>query len=296
MLTRLISFIFIMLLLPGVPVLASENDPVIARAGDFILKMSDLDRLISYYGPEKQKYLLENPQQKITLVKRIMEVKIISDVARKEGFDNNTAVKEQMQYMLNDFLSKEYLSMVVMQKVTVSDEDLKQYYALNKNKFLDPAQVKARHILIKFPPKASADEKKKAMEKAKEILERARKGADFGKLAEEYSEDTVSRKKGGDLGFFAKGKMVKPFEKAAFSLKPGEISDIVETNYGYHIIKVDDYKEERTKSYDEVKETIKEQVATEFAKSRAEEFLSAATKNAGMEIFSDKITGRSKDK
>jgi peptidyl-prolyl cis-trans isomerase C len=230
-------------------------------------------------------------QQKIPLIKQLLEAKVVSDIARREGFDKRVDVSEKIQYLMNDYLFKEYLMKVVAKDVIATEEDQKQYYTLYKNKFSFPEQVKARHILLKFSHNMSEEEKKKVKEKAESILERLKKGEDFAELATAYSEDPGSAKKGGDLGYFQKGKMVKPFEEAAFSLKPGQLSGIVETRFGYHIIKVEDYKESGTKTFDEVKDSIKAELQNELAKVKATEFIDKTVKDAGMEIYSDKITG-----
>lgn len=275
---------------------AEESDPVLGKAGDYVIRKSDLDRLVTYYPPQKQKFLQENPQQKITLIKRMLEVMVISDIARKQDFTERLEVKEQLRFMTNDFISREYLTKVVMEDVNVTDDDIRHHYDINKEKFSLPEQVSARHILIRVSSDAPEAEKKAAKDKAEEILHKLKEGEDFAKLAEEFSDDPGSKTKGGDLGFFSKGKMVKAFEDAAFSMKPGEMSGIVETNFGYHIIKVEDYKEGRTRPIKEVKEQIREQLKNNFAKSKAEEFITSAAKEAGMEIYTDKIMGQAPEK
>ena len=136
----------------------------------------------------------------------------------------------------------------------VTDKEAENYYNKNKDEFF---KVRASHILIKNTDdegnKVSDTQKKKNKEKAQDILKQAKEGVDFAQLAKEYSEDSSSEN-GGDLDFFGKGQMVEPFENAAFSLKNGEIySDVVETDYGYHIIKKTDEK------YEDF-ETIKEEL------------------------------------
>lgn len=142
-------------------------------------------------------------------------------------------------------------------QVKVADLEIKDYYEYNIGSFMDPKQVKARHILFKLGEDASEDEEKKIRDKAKAVLEEARQGKDFAALARKYSEGPT-KAKGGDLGYFSAGKMVKPFEDAAFKLKKGEISDPVRTRFGYHLIKVEDIKEERTKPLEEVRQKIVE--------------------------------------
>lgn len=139
--------------------------------------------------------------------------------------------------------------------VILEEDDLKAYYEDNMDMFTQEEQVKASHILFKTAEGASPEEVKKIEEKAASVLERAKKGEDFAALATEFSDDS-SKSKGGDLGYFTKGRMVKEFEDAAFNLKPGEISDLVKSTYGFHIIKVEDKKERSVKTYDEAKAQI----------------------------------------
>lgn len=157
-------------------------------------------------------------------------------------------------------------------KIDISENDIKSYYEANKDsQFKEKEQVRARHILIKLPTGASEEERKKLRQKAEKILKEAKSGADFAELAKKYSEDEGTKDKGGDLGYFTKGRMVPEFERAAFSLKPGEISDIVETQYGFHIIKVEDKKPERVKSLDEVRDEIERKLRKEAAVALARE-------------------------
>jgi peptidyl-prolyl cis-trans isomerase D len=141
-------------------------------------------------------------------------------------------------------------------EVLVSDEDIKDYYEENINTFREEKQVKARHILFKLEENATEEEEEKVKQRALSVLEKARGGEDFAELAKEYSEGPT-REKGGDLGYFSSGQMVKPFEEAAFGMKKDQISDLVRTRFGYHIIKVEDIKEGGTKSLSEVQGQIK---------------------------------------
>ncbi|MBN1906552.1 MAG: SurA N-terminal domain-containing protein [Deltaproteobacteria bacterium] len=140
-------------------------------------------------------------------------------------------------------------------EVTLEEEDLSAYYEDNLDMFTQEKQVKASHILFKTAPEATDEEVKKIEEKAASVLERAKKGEDFAALATEFSEDTT-KSKGGDLGYFTQGRMVKEFEDAAFALEPGQISELVKTDYGYHIIKVEDKKERSVKTYEEAKAQV----------------------------------------
>ena len=140
-------------------------------------------------------------------------------------------------------------------KVVIKDQQMNDYYEDYIENFKQKKQVKARHILFKLARDASKEEEKKVREKASPVLEKARKGEDFIALAKEYSEGPTA-KEGGDLGYFSQGQMVKPFEEVAFKMKKGEISDLVRTDFGFHIIFLDDIKEARTKSLEEVRQVI----------------------------------------
>jgi peptidyl-prolyl cis-trans isomerase C len=120
----------------------------------------------------------------------------------------------------------------------LSDSEIRAYYESHSAEFDAPERLEASHILVAVAAKADAATRARLHAKAKAILERARKGADFAQLARESSDDPGSAKGGGRLPAFGRGKMVKPFEEAAFALKPGETSGLVETPYGYHIIKL----------------------------------------------------------
>jgi peptidyl-prolyl cis-trans isomerase C len=153
--------------------------------------------------------------------------------------------------IINNLVSKE-----IVPKITVTEEETKKFYDENKeNLFKRPEQVRASHILCKVDPKATKAEKEKAKEKAEKLLKEIKGGKDFAELARANS-DCPSKEKGGDLDFFGQGQMVPEFEKAAFALKPGEVSDVVETQFGYHIIKVTEKKAAGTTGFDEVKEQI----------------------------------------
>ena len=134
---------------------------------------------------------------------------------------------------------------------TPSDENLKYFYEDHKEDYFLPASVRARHILIR-----GGKDKEQSRKKALGLLERLRAGEKFSTLAKKFSEDPGSAKKGGDLGYFTNGTMVKPFEDAAFSMAPGEVSSLVESVYGFHIIKVEDNKESSYRPLDDVKKDL----------------------------------------
>ena len=173
--------------------------------------------------------------------------------AQGQSFDQ---VKEQMK---KGMAYEKLLSAQFEDKVTVTEEDAKKFYSENSKMFTKDEKVKASHILIRTAsddPNADPNEvKAKAKATAGFVLKQIQDGADFATLAKEHST-CPSSAKGGDLGFFGKGQMVPPFEKAAYNLEVGQVSEIVETRFGYHIIKTTDRQESKITTFEEAKEDI----------------------------------------
>ena len=151
------------------------------------------------------------------------------------------------------------------EKAAIPDEDLEAFYRQNFSRYSIPEQRRARHILIKTTEDDSADVLSEKRNRAEQVLELARSGEDFAELAKQYSEGPTGPR-GGDLGAFARGRMVKPFDDAVFSLNEGQISDIVQTQFGFHIIKLEKIEPAHTRTLDEVRGEIAAQI--EAQKSR----------------------------
>jgi len=151
---------------------------------------------------------------------------------------------------------------------TPSDEAIAQYYQNNTSRYSVPERRQARHILIKTAATASAEEKAANRKKVEEIAAKIRAGEDFAALAKQFSEDSTASQ-GGDLGLFGRGQMVKPFEDATFAMKEGQVSDIVETPFGLHLIKLEKIEGGKVKGLDEVKKTIADQLTAEASKVKA---------------------------
>ena len=168
--------------------------------------------------------------------------------------------------------------------ISLSDSETKEYYDKNPEQFKLPEQVKASHILIKVDRAAEEPVKKAAMEEMVKIQKRINNGEDFAALAREYSQ-CPSSEKGGDLGFFGRGQMVPPFEKAAFALKPGEVSGIVETEFGYHIIKVTDKRDSMAITYEDVKDKLKNYLKKRKEREEVGKYVAGLRATANVEIF-----------
>jgi peptidyl-prolyl cis-trans isomerase C len=166
----------------------------------------------------------------------------------------------------------------------MTEAEVKNVYDENPEDFKQKAQVHARHILIKVAADADEAAKAEARKKIEAVEEKAKKGTDFAELAKTHSEGP-SNVRGGDLGFFGRGQMVKPFEEAAFGLEPGKISDVVETRFGYHLIKVEERKKERTLSFDEVKPQLMEKLKRGKLEQEMRTYLLALREKAKIETF-----------
>ena len=158
-------------------------------------------------------------------------------------------------------------------KITVSDADSKTFFDQNRARFRQEDSVHASHILIRTPEQADAAAKAKAKAQADDVLAQLKKGADFAGLAKKVSQDPGSAPNGGDLGFFSKGRMVPAFEEAAFGLKPGQTSGVVETPFGFHIIRVSEAKAGRDLEYAEVKAQIDDYLKQQIRDQKSQEFV-----------------------
>jgi parvulin-like peptidyl-prolyl isomerase len=185
-----------------------------------------------------------------------------------EGYTEDS-YREHLQRMI---AAKKYLDDIRIEAVQVSDAELERYYRDNEYRLTLPEEVRVRHILLSWKPLGKPDDRKALFEQIEAILEKARAGEDFAQLAAEYSDDS-SRLHGGDVGFFRRGQMVSPFEAAAFALQqPGDISDIVETNYGLHIIRLEERKPAHLVPLDEIREKLRAHISEEkVAKAETEE-------------------------
>jgi peptidyl-prolyl cis-trans isomerase C len=190
-------------------------------------------------------------------------------------------IKEQIAQKM---AIRAWLDQEVIPGVQVSDEEAKTFYEQNPPYFTQPEQVHARHILIKVEEGATPEAKQEARKKIEGLKKRIDAGEDFAALAQEYS-DCPSKENGGDLGYFAKGKMVRPFAEKAFDMKTNEISDPVETNFGYHLIQVLGRREGKTVAFDEAKEKIKQNLRNEHIQEKVETQLAALRKSATIKTF-----------
>jgi peptidyl-prolyl cis-trans isomerase C len=220
----------------------------------------------------------ENLQQAIS---RFPNKEAFESVLKRENITEDE-LKSEIRYGLaiQTYVEDRYVS-----KTSVSDDELKTYYDANPALFKHPEMVKASHILIRNNDQADEAKKIEARKKIDDIAQKITAGGDFAELAKTYSE-CPSSSNGGDLGLFRRGQMVQAFEDVAFSMNPGEISPVVETQFGFHIIKVTEKQPEGTYPFDQVKPQIQDVLTREKVQKLLETDIESLKSKADIETFS----------
>jgi peptidyl-prolyl cis-trans isomerase C len=216
-------------------VLAEVNGAKITT-GDFNREVKNL--------PEYLRAMADTPQGRREMLDTMVIRELILQKASKDGLDKGPELEEKLQELKKRLIVESFLKKKVETDAKISDADLKKFYDQHIDKFKTGEQIRASHILVKNE------------QTAKELLAQIRKGASFEELARKNSVDS-SAAKGGDLGWFNKGAMVPVFEKAALALKEGQVSDVVKSDFGFHIIKLTGKRPAGTRPFEEVKDQIK---------------------------------------
>jgi parvulin-like peptidyl-prolyl isomerase len=274
--------------------------------------------------PEGGEYLTDEDMEEleINIIDSLLVVKLLDQYA---GDNNVTVTQEEIDLQMDSiiasyesesafeadlkeknvdrkFLEKEIKNQILRNKiyaeatmeVIVTDDQVKQYYDDNLDtQFINPERIRVSHILSIFPwvEDESIEEneqgKKEARDKIEFVQEQLENGAEFGDMAREYSDDTNTSTDGGDLGFITEGQMVEEFEKAAFALEINEVSDIVETEFGYHLIKVFDREEEGIQAFEDVEDDISTYIAELNKLEKWEEFIMGLIEDAEVAYLTD---------
>ena len=241
------SLLLVAAFIACVPFTASADDVVVAQINGVDIKQSDLDFAASEVGAQLANFPPEDRRR--MLLQFVIENELMAEAAVKAGLDSGQSFEDRLKYHRRRTLRDAYFDKSV--RNAVPDEEAKKIYEAKVAGMKPEEEIHARHILVATEAEA------------KEVQERLKKGEDFATVAKEKSKDANSE--GGDLGFFTRGTMLKPFEDAAFALEVGQISDPVQTQFGWHIIKVEEKRDQPLPSFDQVKEAIMAQLVQQKA-------------------------------
>ena len=253
----------------GGVVLAEVNGATITDA-DFYKEQENL--------PPYLKPMTETPEGKKEMLDTMVVRELIMQQAQKDGIDKSPAVAAKLEDLKKRVIVEAFLKKKVEESANVSDADLQAFYKKNEDKFKTGDQIRASHILVKTEPEA------------KQVEKELKGGANFEELAKKHSIDGAAAK-GGDLGWFGKGSMLPDFEKVAFALKEGSTSGIVQTKFGYHIIKATGKRPAGARSFEEVKDQIKAAIAPEKQQETFKKLKEDLKKDAKLSIKEDALKG-----
>jgi len=276
---------------PELARLASEPDPAKRTKYRQQIMKNAMDSLIS-------EHLLDAQLKDLNVDVSESDIDAALDDVKKQ---NNVTDEAQLEQLLRtspegytlksyrEFLRKhvaklKLINLKVRSKVKVSDEDLKAEYTRFARLESEDPEIHARHILIQVGPRATPEEVERAQRKAEEIAKEARQpGVDFVALATKYSEGS-SRESGGDLGYFRRGLMVPEFEKVAFALKLGEVSDPVRSRFGWHVIRVEDRRAAAVRPFDEVKDQLRDKLMRGQLEKYTERYVQELREQASIDV------------
>lgn len=249
------------------------------------LKAEIMDSLINrelLYQQSQKTGIVVQPQEMMNEVKAIKQ-RFPSEDEFKKAISGMDLTEATLKVQIKQRLAiQKLIDKQIADKIVITAVESKQYYTANPQLFKQSGEIRASHILIKLDPSADDAKKAEALTKIKLIQQKLRNGEDFAELAKTSSEGPSSVK-GGDLGFFKRGNMVKPFEDAAFALEPNEVSEIVQTRFGYHIIKVVEKKPERTIGYEEIQKRLEEHLKQKKVQEEVGLYLIELRKTAEIE-------------
>lgn len=222
-----------------------EKSKILATVGGREITQADLDDFLKSLDPKIASQFHSGSNNRKLLEELINQELYYLD-AKERGIDKDDQYKADVEKICQNFL-KQYAIFKLLSSVTIEEAEVLDYYGQNKDQFKSPESIRASHILVE------------SENLAQQILKELDSGLSFEEAAQKYS-DCPSKMQGGDLGYFSKGRMVPEFETAAFNMGQGEISPPVRTQFGYHIIKLTDKKPAHPQSFDEVKESLSQEL------------------------------------
>lgn len=269
------------------PGLVLGADEVLVRGQGVVVTTEDVLADAERIPDELRASILGSPDKLEQLAGNLYVRRVLAKRGREAGLQNEPRIIAVQQLAVDKIFADAYLAKAIADAQPPSEEALERMaqaiYATGDGQFFTSGERRVRHILIS---KTSEDAKGRADAKARadEVLEKLRSGADFATLAKEYSADPGTRDKGGDLGFFSRGRMVKPFEDAAFGLAtPGDLAVPVETPFGFHVLRLEEIRPAGKKPYDELRADIKRDLRKKLANDRRIEIVTPIYRE-GMEF------------
>jgi peptidyl-prolyl cis-trans isomerase C len=264
----------------------SANQPVPAERRDEIFRRA-LDQLVTYALLTQETRARKVPVTDAEVESNLKQMR--SQFPTEQEFAKALAARGMSLEKLKadtriDISINKMMESEASAQQTPGDAQVREFYDKNPDKFKQDEAVRASHILFKVEESADAATKKKVKDQAEAVLKQVRDGADFAELAKKHSADG-SAQQGGDLNFFTKGQMVPAFDQAAFSLKPGQISDLVTTQFGYHIIKVTEQRAASTVPFEQVSARIKEFLTQQQKQQKVEAFVNSLKQKAKIEVL-----------
>jgi peptidyl-prolyl cis-trans isomerase C len=266
---------------------ARAGGPVPPDKRDEVLR-GVLDQLVAYHLLAQESRARKLPIADTDVEARLAEIhkSFPTEEAFKQGIAAQGLTLDQLKAQAKTSLEvAKVIDSEVNSKVAVQDADVSTFYQQNLERFKQGDSVHAAHILIGVPQNATPEQKAEAKTKAAAVLKTVKAGADFATMARANSQDQGSAQNGGDLGFFPKGQMTPAFEEAAFKLKPGTISGLVETPFGFHIIKVHEKRGPRTAPFPEVAGQIKDFLMQGQREQKLEQFVGQVKAKGKIEIL-----------
>jgi peptidyl-prolyl cis-trans isomerase C len=251
---------FISILFAGCSGGSGSDSPVLATVNKDVITHDDFLKEVSRV-PEWARGQFEGQEGKEKFLDEIIKRELIYQQATKMKLDKDEEYMSKVEEFKKMTLISLLLRKEIEEKADVSEEEVRAFFDQNEEKFRLGTEIKASHILIETE------------EEAKDLIDKIDKGADFGKLAKKHSKDKGSAEKGGDLGFFGRGKMVPEFERAVLSLKIGDLSGPVKTRFGYHVIKLTDIKEGEPADFEQSMGSIRKQLTSMKRKNLFDSFV-----------------------
>ena len=313
---RSVSVVVCAVILTGIAtcgMAAPAPDAVIATVNDSEILQTDVDFIFTNLVlPQVQQQMQgqELPAEQVVMIQRnILDQLIVQKLILEEAFSLNVIANEEMltqqmesakQFMpdvdterlekllKDDLTVQQAIQEAVVAALSVSDEEAQSYYDGRTEQFLQPEQVQASHIIVLLEPDAEQEAKDAARQKIDEVLVKAQAGEDFAELAKEFSEGP-SKDAGGDLGFFSRGQMVPEFEDVAFAMNEGDISDVVETQFGYHVIMVTGKKAGGQIAFEDVAEQIRQTLLNEKTNAGINAWIDTLRANATIDVPADEV-------